>query len=110
MYVEPDKVNAGPWEYVGTDLFHWNNHDYLLVIDYYSNYPEIAISSSKSSENVILNMRSIFARHGAPKVLTSDNGPQYTSESFKSLQRDMGSHTEHLVHINHRVMVKQKEE
>ena len=61
MYVEPDKVNAGPWEYVGTDLFHWNNHDYLLVIDYYSNYPEIAILSSTSSENVILNMKSIFA-------------------------------------------------
>ena len=29
----------GPWSKVGTDIFHWRGVNYLLVIDYYSNYP-----------------------------------------------------------------------
>ena len=28
----PDK----PWDSVATDLFQWNNNDYLLIVDYYS--------------------------------------------------------------------------
>ena len=31
-----------PWEAVSTDLFSWNGEDYLLVVDSYSHYIEIA--------------------------------------------------------------------
>ena len=31
-----------PWEKVGTDLFHWKGMEYLLVVDYFSRYIEIA--------------------------------------------------------------------
>ncbi|KAJ8030282.1 hypothetical protein HOLleu_26647 [Holothuria leucospilota] len=31
-----------PWEIVDTDLFHWDNNDYLLVVDYFSRYIEIS--------------------------------------------------------------------
>ena len=32
-------------------------------------------------------MRSIFARHGIPKVAFSDNGPQYSSHEFKKFSK-----------------------
>ena len=74
---------TGPWDKVATDCFHFRGHDYLLLVDYYSNYPEIAKLASLSSSNVILHMKSIFARHGIPRVLVSDNATCYSSRSFK---------------------------
>ena len=74
---------TGPWDKVATDCFHFRGHDYLLLVDYYSNYPEIAKLASLSSSNVILHMKSIFARHGIPRVIVSDNATCYASRSFK---------------------------
>ncbi|KAI7790353.1 hypothetical protein IRJ41_020250 [Triplophysa rosa] len=74
---------AEGWEKVGTDLFHFNGKDYLLVIDYYSNYPEIALLGDSTAGKVITHMKSIFARHGIPKVVVSDNGPCYNCKEFE---------------------------
>ena len=30
-----------PWEVVGTDLFTWNNKEYLVTVDYISEFYEI---------------------------------------------------------------------
>ena len=67
------------WNKVATDLFVSLNKLYLIVIDYTSKYFEIAQLPDASSDTVITHMRSIFARHGIPKVVFSDNGPQYSS-------------------------------
>ena len=80
----PDTL--GPWEKVASDLFKWDNKDYLLVIDYYSCYPEIALLSSTTSEAIIRQLKSIFSRHGIPRSLVTDNGPQYVSEQFKKFE------------------------
>lgn len=39
-------VPAAPWHEVGMDLFHLKGKDYLMVINYYSNFPEMALLSS----------------------------------------------------------------
>ncbi|CAC5382924.1 unnamed protein product [Mytilus coruscus] len=31
-----------PWMTVGIDIFYWNNNNYLIIVDYYSRYFEIA--------------------------------------------------------------------
>jgi transposase InsO family protein len=80
----------GPWERVGTDLFTWGGCDYLIAIDYHSNYPEIAKLESTTSSSIILHLKSIFARHGIPRILMSDNGPQYASLEFKNFARVWG--------------------
>uniref|UniRef100_A0AAQ5Y149 Integrase catalytic domain-containing protein n=1 Tax=Amphiprion ocellaris TaxID=80972 RepID=A0AAQ5Y149_AMPOC len=81
---------SAPWQKVGTDLFHLHGKDYLLVIDYYSNYPEIAQLSSTSAQSVIVHMKGFFARHGIPQSVVSDNGPQYACEEFKEFARQYG--------------------
>ena len=72
-----------PWKKVATDLFHWKTSTYLLIVDYYSRYIEISKLNGQSSSQVITHTKSIFARHGVPQEVVSDNGPPYSSLDFK---------------------------
>jgi hypothetical protein len=86
--VEVDKKSGEPWDTVGMDLFVWEGKTYLVVVDCYSNYPEIALLGSTSSEAVIVHIKSIFSRHGIPRRVISDNGPQFDSQSFRRFADD----------------------
>ncbi|KAL5510119.1 hypothetical protein EMCRGX_G005608 [Ephydatia muelleri] len=79
-----------PWEVVATDLFQWDNKDYLLLVDYYSRYVEIRILENTTSATVIHHTKSIFARHGIPAIIISDNGPQYTAKEFQKFTKEWG--------------------
>ena len=41
-----------PWQKVATDLFEWKNKNYLLIVDYYSRYIEIALLKQTTAEEV----------------------------------------------------------
>ncbi len=71
-----------PWQVVATDLFELHGVHYLLIADYYSRYPEVSRLTTTTSAAVITAMKAVFARHGIPEVLRSDNGPQYSSHEF----------------------------
>ena len=77
-----------PWQKVGTDLFEWRQRTFLLIVDYYSRYIEIARLNRATAEEVITHTKSIFARHGIPEVVISDNGPQYDSEAYATFAKD----------------------
>jgi len=83
-----------PFQKVETDLFEWEKRSYLLVVDYYSRYIEIALLKRTTAAEVIAHMKSIFARHGIPELCVSDNGPQYSSEEFSELMREY--HCQHI--------------
>ncbi|XP_052752398.1 uncharacterized protein K02A2.6-like [Galleria mellonella] len=73
-----------PWEKVGGDLLQYKDKKYLVVIDYYSKYIELALlNTGSSAKHVILHFKSIFARHGIPLKLFTDNGPPFDSMEFK---------------------------
>ena len=71
-----------PWENVAADLFMWNNKSYLIVVDFYSRYFEVAVLNATTSADVIHHMKSFFSRHGIPKSILTDNGSQFTSYSL----------------------------
>ena len=77
-----------PFQKIGTDLFEWEKRTYLLVVDYYSRYIEIALLKRTTSSEVITHLKSIFARHGIPELIVSDNGPQYSSEEFSKFVQE----------------------
>ena len=79
-----------PWQVVGTDLFELNRLNYLLVVDYFSRYPEVIQLTSTTSASVISPLKSVFARHGIPEIVRSDNGPQYSSSEFGSFASSYG--------------------
>jgi transposase InsO family protein len=86
MIVQPTPTI--PWDTVATDLFYWNNSNYLLVVDYFSRYFEIAKLPDIKSSTVVTYMKSIFARHGIPREVKSYNGPQYTSQEFGKFSKE----------------------
>ena len=71
-----------PLKVIGTDLFELDKKHYLLVVDYFSRYPEVILLKSTTSASVIEALKAIFSRHGIPEVIRSDNGPQYSSMEF----------------------------
>lgn len=70
------------WTKVSSDLFTLYGHNYVIT-DYTSKYIEFERLTDKSSLSVINKIKKIFARHGIPKELYTDNGPEYTAQSFK---------------------------
>ncbi|KAK7939091.1 hypothetical protein WMY93_002417 [Mugilogobius chulae] len=82
----PDK----PWSKVGVDLFYLSGKNYLVMIDYFSNFPEVAFLTETSAAQVIKHCKAIFARHGIPVTLISDNGPQFSSQEFKDFAENYG--------------------
>ena len=78
----PGPASEHPWEIVATDLFQWSDKDYLLLLDFYSRCFEVRMLENATSATVMHHIKSIFARHGIPVMIISDNGPQYTAKEF----------------------------
>ena len=72
-----------PWAKVATDLFSFREKDYLILVDYYSNFWEIVLLPNTESITVVRKLKPHFVRYGIPDILMSDNGPQYAAQTFK---------------------------
>ena len=70
---------------VGVDLFIFDNRaDYMITVDYFSNFWELDyLNGDATSRHVINKLKAHFARHGIPKGVVSDKGPQFSSIAFQ---------------------------
>ena len=75
-------VPARPWQSIAADLFEFQDKEYLVTTDYYSNFFEVDKLSSQTSREVIEKLKYQMARHGIPGKLRSDNGPHFSSQEF----------------------------
>ena len=72
-----------PWQIVASDCFECiNNQHYLLVVDLYSDYIEILKLDTLATSTLVEQLKQVFAIHGVPVTLISDNGPNYASTEF----------------------------
>ena len=71
-----------PWQAVASDCFEIKGEHYLVVVDLYSDYIEVASLPDMSSRSLIQSLKPIFATHGSPAVLLTDNGTNYSSNEF----------------------------
>ena len=88
----PSTLPDYPWQKVGTDLFVLGKDTYIVTVDYFSRYPEIVKLTSTTSQCIIAALKGIFARHGIPETVVSDNGPQYSSQEFTEFAGDYSFH------------------
>jgi hypothetical protein len=86
----PTEFPKRPCQKVASDLFELNGQMYLLVIDYFSRYTEIAKLFNRRSQSVMNHLKSIFARHGIRECVMSDGVPQYVSFFFKQFAQSYG--------------------
>ena len=74
---------------IGTDLFELDSLNFLIVVDYFSCYIEAAaVQETTKSHEVIRALKVIFARHGIPEEVRSDNGPQYVLAEFTHFAKE----------------------
>ena len=79
----PHEIPERPWEKVGMDTFYYRSKDYLLVVDYYSNFWEVEPLKQKTSNEIIYHLKKMFSRYGIPNLIISDNATAFTSEEFR---------------------------
>ena len=62
----------------------------IVVIDYFSKYPEVKFVRNVTTESVISFLKEIFAREGTCANLVCDNGSQFTSKEFEEFCKSYG--------------------
>lgn len=89
---EPPKAPLNPWpwpnkpwsrlhiDFAGPFL----NKTYLFLVDAFSKWPEVIEMTSTTAVKTIEALRHVFATHGLPDCVVTDNGPQFIAEEFKS--------------------------
>ena len=65
------------------DFFSLYGIDYLLLADSYSKWIELKIMKTTKTWYMIEVLRNWFSRNGMPKLLVSDNGPQFISTELE---------------------------
>ena len=83
-----------PWHTLNMDFCGpFPSGEYLfVVIDAYSRFPEVDIVRSTSASAIIPKLDRIFATHGIPTVVCSDNGPPLTSHEVQQYMEENGIH------------------
>ena len=89
--IQPWEWPERPWsrlhvDYAGPLL----GHMFLVVVDAHSKWMEVKMSKNATSSSTITALRSIFATHGIPELLVSDNGSVFTSVEFKIFTKNNG--------------------
>ena len=87
----PAKAPVHPWEWperawsrVHIDYAGpFEGRMFLIVIDAFSKWLEVAPVRHATSQSTIDKLRTIFATHGIPEMLVSDNGTPFTSAEFQ---------------------------
>ena len=76
----PQEVPQGPWQKVGADLFQFAGKHFLVVVDYFSKYPEVIRVPGLAAKHIVDALKPTFARHGIPQELMADNMPFASAE------------------------------
>ena len=79
------------WEKLGLDIFSLKGTQYLLTVDYFSQFPVVRKLQSLHLLSVIKILKEIFTTVGIPRCIVSDGGTQFMLQEFKDW------------HIDHRI-------
>ena len=73
-----------PWAKIAADLFQFENKDYLVAVDYYSNFFEV------DRKAVTKKLKAHITRYGVPDEIVPDNGPQFAAQQFRIFAQSYG--------------------
>ena len=87
----PPTPTEYPFQCICADFFHHQGHNYLVIIDRYSNWP-IVERARDGTIGLINILRHTFATYGIPDELSLDGGPEFTAHVTRMFLRDWGIH------------------
>ncbi|UYV78984.1 K02A2.6-like [Cordylochernes scorpioides] len=65
----PHQAPEYPWQKVGIDIFQIESLKYLLIVDYFSKYPEIYQLQDMTTDTIIRRLKRTFSNFGIPETL-----------------------------------------
>ena len=86
----PERREPLLWSRLAMDLFELKGKTYLIIVDYFSRWTELRLLEKLNSKTTITQIKSVFATHGIPDMIISDNGPQFVSWEFKVFAQEYG--------------------
>lgn len=89
--LKPTELPDRPWQKIGADLLTFNSQTFLSIVDYYSRWIEIIHLNKTTANSVVNKCKQLFAVHGIPEILVSDNGPQFQGD-FKEFAEEYDFH------------------
>ena len=83
-----------PFQQVCMDYFFVGEHAYLVIVDRYSGWPSVFHfrPGQTTATHLLAVLRNHFATFGIPEESSSDGGPQFESQAFRTFLRTWGIH------------------
>lgn len=63
---------------------------FMLIVDAYTKWLEVFQMSNCTAQAVITKLRNLFATHGLPQIIVSDNATVFTSNEYLSFLQNNG--------------------
>ena len=80
-----------PWSRLHVDYAGpYQGKMFLVVVDAHSKWMEVSIVNSTTTAITTQKLRSMFATHGLPRTVVSDNGSVFTSSEFEDFLQKNG--------------------
>ena len=87
----PWEVPSKPWERIHVDFAGpFMGKMFLVVVDAYSKWIEVEMMNCSTALATVNRLRRVFATHGLPLILVSDNGPSFVGEEFQQFMSKNG--------------------
>ena len=80
-----------PFQKICSDYLTWGNHEYVVIVDRYSNWPMV-FKAENGAEGLVKRLRECFVTFGVPEELTSDGGPQFKAAKTQAFLTSWGVH------------------
>ena len=89
--LHPWEWSTRPWASIHIDFAGpFLGKQFLVVVDAHSKWLKVVPVPNLTSQTTIDTFCSIFATHGLPELLVSDNGPSFTSAEFQEFMKRNG--------------------
>ncbi len=90
--MKPTQLPEKPWLKLAIDVCgpFPTGEQVVVLTDYYSRWPEVKILKSVTSKSILDWLLSVFATHGFPNEIKSDNASYFVSAEFKDTLSSWG--------------------
>jgi len=82
------EIPTRPWQVVAQDLFTLDRENFLITVDYFSDFWELNQLPDTLSSTVVTKTKQNFSQYGIPEKVISDNGPQFCSREYTKFAQE----------------------